>query len=730
MSKSESLVRAILLTQSCLTIQAGSPLPTSDHKGENINPTIFTQSYSPTPAAIMFIELNNSSNIGDNSTSSDSSLGDGPNGLDHINVVSPLSRRIGGSANSISDSEDANSSSSDANSPQAHVRRLSNHVPPSHQTGSPLGRRSQTPESLSDTLHDSKERVRDFSHTLVYRLIEEAYAPDYDPVKNISLSRVFHPLSRGRFYDDSVLTDLRILRGDDDEGLNSILEWFGVGTEIGRAALSILLAQQRTLNEILFFQRFYRICQRHAHTIRHGIGSRIRRLTQDQGQQFTAEQVLWPFLMAGFREAAEINDQLKHIIFDQRHTSTTLYSVLFATSENDYVHGLHFAPLDKIPFPHNVIAKVAHLMGGNSLSEHDKTILMTTMKSIIQPLQFFFNSVAFMHETLASEDIVLKFHREIDGFEELLDFSLLPAETREVIKEIQGLNWDNVHVGDFGAMIRLYRKLYYCIDDIAYLYQIVGFFDAFISIASMYIDRTHGQDFQHITLSTFMTTENGQAIETAYNPNNRVAFRGLWFPILRPHFDEPVMEYCKDFLSNNQTIAIITAPNQYGKSSFDRAFGAACVLSHAIGIAPASYFRSPYFSDMRTLLMRAGSLNDVAEGRYLREIGALNTLIMSFLRAPSEGIKLVIIDEPLTGSGPEIIDEALVRLLNALNDLNGSFICILSTFHKYVARTIPETDTLVHYHLGQHYFLNRGINSTENSNETDDGLNEFERLLQ
>ena len=325
-----------------------------------------------------------------------------------------------------------------------------------------------------------------------------------------------------------------------------------------------------------------------------------------------------------------------------------------------------------------------------------------TKKKIPEFSQWYLKSFAKMlkaaHQISRIKDIELKkYVIEIEGISKCfrgiaLKSVFLTNSGAGIMADILEMILDYVRILTHADIIALYsisRSIWNIFDMVERLYEIIGFFDAMICVAS------YKRQLPYTSRPIF-TEEKKSILEV----------EELYHPLVEQSVSNSIKE---------EKSILLTGSNASGKSTFLKAVAINAILSQTLYISTSRYYRGNYFQVFTSM-----ALSDNLEGGesyFIVEIKAIKRILD---RAGSQRPLLCCIDEVLRGTNTLERISASSEILMDLGSGNG--ICLAAT-HDIELTSILE-GTYSNYHFREElsgdkivfdYRLHKGAATTRNA---------------
>lgn len=172
-----------------------------------------------------------------------------------------------------------------------------------------------------------------------------------------------------------------------------------------------------------------------------------------------------------------------------------------------------------------------------------------------------------------------------------------------------------------------------------------------------------------------------------------IELENFWSPMLNP--DSAVPNFLALGTKNNRPHAIITGPNEGGKSTILKAVAICLILAQSLGIAPAKNMGFTPFSSIATY---RNITDDIGEGNSLFKAEVLRTqnLIDQIKNSGKNDFCFVLFDEVFNGTSPVEGSAAAFSVAKYLANFNNC-ICVISTHFDLLTKLESETEKYTNY---------------------------------
>lgn len=270
-----------------------------------------------------------------------------------------------------------------------------------------------------------------------------------------------------------------------------------------------------------------------------------------------------------------------------------------------------------------------------------------------------------------------EFLPSMDELERFLDSETSDEELNSLLKKIDSTTFSgsNSWFSHHGRTIRTFIALDELKEKFVTAMKVVGQIDFHMAIAKLY-------KYSQTSKNPFSFPEVIDSQDTLFE------LQKIWSPIIGQDIAVP-SDICLGVASLNKKIgAVVSGPNYGGKSVYLMEILTACAVIQSLGIGPCKSGRISPIDKIETYVTVKD--NPPEESLFSAQCGRLNTFIKSAATAERENTKkLVLIDEPLTGTKVLYAEELVNSIIEELSKYNKS-IYVLTTHFDAVIDGLEE----------------------------------------
>lgn len=260
----------------------------------------------------------------------------------------------------------------------------------------------------------------------------------------------------------------------------------------------------------------------------------------------------------------------------------------------------------------------------------------------------------------------------ITELERFLDSETENSELNTLLKKIDATTFSNSNswFSHHGRTIRTYIAFEGLKEKFATAMEVVGEIDFYMAIAKLY-QRSKN------SANPFSFPEIVQSENTLFE------LQGMWSPLIGQEIAVP-SDICLGVESKNEKIgSVVSGPNYGGKSVYLMEILTTDAFIQSTGIGPCKGGRISPIHEIETYVTIKD--NPPKESLFSAQCARLNTFIKSAATADKENIKkLVLIDEPLTGTKVLYAEELVNSIIEELSRYNKTIYVFTTHFDAVI----------------------------------------------
>jgi DNA mismatch repair protein MutS len=368
-----------------------------------------------------------------------------------------------------------------------------------------------------------------------------------------------------------------------------------------------------------------------------------------------------------------VPERLRQWTEDYKGTSGLVITFLWNNINNRYIHSL--------------LAIVAGLLCATNLRNSLDSVRGNIM--LENCLQTFMINIATITQSMRTIYTTVKTSPGLSEFEEfkpLIDFFEHEATDSQKLYDLLDLLNDDTFQGQErtishkGFIIRAYLLMHELKEKFEQALAATARVDAYVSLAKLVKEH----DGKNVSYCFPVYTR-------AEKPCLKIS--GFWHPMLNP--EQAIPNTITLGTDNQRANAVITGPNEGGKSTSLKSLALCLLMAQTCGIAPAQSMTLTPFSSIETYL---NITDDIGQGNSLFKAEVLRAQqLIDRIKNSNPGIfNFVIFDEIFNGTSPIEGSAAAYSVAKHLSQFPNS-ICLVATHFSLLTQLEAKTDTFSNY---------------------------------
>ncbi len=231
-----------------------------------------------------------------------------------------------------------------------------------------------------------------------------------------------------------------------------------------------------------------------------------------------------------------------------------------------------------------------------------------------------------------------------------------------------------------GRVARAYKLMYEVKDQLAPMFEAIGYIDAYCSVSTLC------KEFEHQRVTYTFAEYQERAIPG-------IELKDFWNPFISA--DKVIPNSVSLGLQHGKRNMILTGPNAGGKSTVIKSITISLILAQTFGIVPA---RDACITPFARIGTHLNITDDIASGNSLfkSEVNRAQDLISMVEKIEKEEHAFIIMDELFNGTTPAEGEAAAFSFANYLG-AKPNVICVIATHFELLANLEKETQNFMNY---------------------------------